>query len=71
VKNRPKNVMRSMPKNTAVPSACRIPAPGPVTITSGTTPRIMATAVMRMAPGTAIAARTAMAILPDESAMRS
>jgi hypothetical protein len=42
-----------------------------VTITSGTTPRIKATAVMRMAPGTAIAARTAMAILPDESAMRS
>ena len=38
----------SMPKKTAVPSACRISAPGPVAITSGTTPRMKAKAVIRI-----------------------
>ena len=37
-----------MPENTAVPSARRISAPGPVAITSGTTPRMKAKAVIRI-----------------------
>ena len=37
-----------MPQNTAVPSAWRISAPGPVAITSGTTPRMKAKDVIRI-----------------------
>ncbi len=37
-----------MPKNTAVPSACRISWPGPLAKTSGTTPRMKANDVIRI-----------------------
>ena len=44
----PKSVTPIMPLKTAVPSDCRISAPAPVAITSGTTPRMKAKEVMRI-----------------------
>jgi len=59
VKIRPKKVTPSMPKNTAVPSDWRISAPAPKLTTSGTTPRMKASEVMRMGRRRVRAALTA------------
>src|SRR5204863_8211322 len=48
VKTRPRKVLPIMPKNTAVPIAWRLAAPAPVALTSGKTPRMKASAVMRI-----------------------
>ena len=59
MKSRPNAVTPSMPKNTAVPSDCRISAPAPVAITSGTTPRMKAKDVIRIGRSRVRAAWTA------------
>ena len=51
-----------IPKNTAVPSACRISAPGPDAITSGTTPRMKAKLVIRIGRNRVRAASSAAAM---------
>src|SRR5215210_2774295 len=48
MKKIPMVVANSIPANTPVPSECRLPAPAPLAITSGETPRMKANDVMRM-----------------------
>ena len=48
-----------MPKNTAVPSDCRISAPAPVAIASGSTPKMKANEVIRIGRSRVRAAMTA------------
>ena len=66
VRKMPNSVTPSMPLNTAVPSVCRISAPAPCAIISGTTPRMKANEVItigrsrsRQASSVACAARLA------------
>jgi len=62
VNTSPKKVTPSIPKNTAVPSAWRSSAPGPVAITSGMTPRMKAKDVIRIGRRRLCAARTTASI---------
>src|SRR4051794_2320757 len=48
MKKMPMVVANSIPKKTPVPSECRLPAPAPLAMTSGDTPRIKANEVIRM-----------------------
>ena len=56
VKNTPRTVAASIPPNTPVPSELRLPAPAPVAMTSGTTPRMNAKLVMRIGRKRSLAA---------------
>ena len=62
-----------MPPNTAVPSDCRISAPAPVATTSGATPRMKASDVIRMGRSRVRAACTAASAgeLPASCACRA
>ena len=55
----PIDVANSMPANTPVPSECRLPAPAPLAMTSGETPRMNANEVMRIGRNRSRAASTA------------
>jgi hypothetical protein len=48
MKNTPRLVAPSIPKNTLVPTERRLAAPAPLAITNGATPRMKASDVMRM-----------------------
>ena len=56
MKKIPNTVTPSIPENTAVPKACRISAPAPVPSTSGTTPRMKASDVIRIGRSRSFAA---------------
>ncbi|OHB31113.1 MAG: hypothetical protein A2790_10710 [Phenylobacterium sp. RIFCSPHIGHO2_01_FULL_69_31] len=58
-RDRPKTVAPTIPKNTAVPSAWRISAPGPLAITRGSTPTMKANEVIRIGRRCVCAASTA------------
>ena len=52
-------VANNIPAKTPVPRECRLPAPAPLAITSGDTPRMKANDVMRMGRKRSRAASTA------------
>ena len=65
-----RNVAASMPPMTPVPTECRAPAPAPVEIASGSTPRMNASEVIRIGRKRSRAASIAAADVDRPSSCR-
>jgi hypothetical protein len=59
VKKIPNKVTPIIPLNTAVPTACRISAPGPLAMTKGSTPSVNANEVIKIGRSSSAASAAA------------